>query len=195
MVNDLRTSSSESAAKAATGNPEQGANTRSRSSVFISSMTKVSRQDSAKRPRAGFDHGMDVVDLPASTFPDEVVANLVLSLRFTHQLLGASPATTLACKASCESVLIVKLLTSIPCELVATSKSTAPSSSFVSRARTSQFAHSVVSACENHSRRRAPSSHCDQTTPSFQLVAAGTVDASQERPSSDRLRATARFAF
>lgn len=88
MVNDLRTSSTELAAKAATGGPEQSANTgRTRSIVFISSMTKVSRQNSAKRPRVGFDHGMDIVDLPASSLPDEVIANLVLSLRFTHPIV------------------------------------------------------------------------------------------------------------
>jgi hypothetical protein len=72
---------------------------------------------------------MDVVDLPASMLPDEFVANLVFPLRFRTQLLGASLATTLACEASCETVLTVKLLSSFPCELVAMSKSTGPRSS------------------------------------------------------------------
>ena len=78
------------------------------------------------------------------------------------QLSGVSVATTLACEASRESVLTVNLLTSSPCEFVATSKSTAPSSSFVLRAWSSHFAHSAVSALENHFLRRAPSSHSAQ---------------------------------
>ena len=35
---------------------------------------------------------MDVVDLPASMLPDEVVANLVFPLRFTHPIVGREPS-------------------------------------------------------------------------------------------------------
>jgi hypothetical protein len=46
IANELRTSSSGSAAKAATGNPEQSANTRrTRRSIFMSSTNNVLRQD------------------------------------------------------------------------------------------------------------------------------------------------------
>ena len=54
-------------------------------------MRKVLRQDRAKRPRIRFDHGMDVIDHPASTFPDEVVENLVLSFRLTRPIVGREP--------------------------------------------------------------------------------------------------------
>ena len=121
-------------------------------------------QERAQRPGVRFDNGMDVVDRPASALPDKVVADLVLPTDLRTQLSGVSFATTLEREASRESVLTAKLLTSIPCELVATSKSSAPSSSLVLRARASHFAHSAVSARENHSPRRARSSHWSQTS-------------------------------
>jgi hypothetical protein len=62
----------------------------------MSSTNKVLPQDHAKGPRVGFDNGMNVIDLPASMHPDEVVADLVLSLRFTHPIVGCELCYALA---------------------------------------------------------------------------------------------------
>jgi hypothetical protein len=34
---------------------------------------------------------MDIINLPASMLPDEIVANLILSLRLTHPIVGREP--------------------------------------------------------------------------------------------------------
>src|SRR3984885_1253937 len=51
------------------------------------STNEVLLQDRTQRPCIRFDHGMDVVDRPASTLPDKVVSDLVLPLRFTHPIV------------------------------------------------------------------------------------------------------------
>src|ERR1700684_1131618 len=51
------------------------------------STNEVLLQDRTQRPYIRFDHGMDVVDRPASTLPDKVVSDLVLALRFTHPIV------------------------------------------------------------------------------------------------------------
>src|ERR1700733_14573529 len=51
------------------------------------SANEVLLQDRTQRPRIRFDHGMDVVDRPASTLPDKVVSDLVLALRVTHTIV------------------------------------------------------------------------------------------------------------
>ena len=64
--------------------------------------------------------------------PHEVVMDLVLAIRMSHPIVGRGGSRPRShAEASRESDLTVKLLTSSPCEFVATSKSRAPSSSSI----------------------------------------------------------------